>query len=334
MSLIKPVVRALAATGLTQKELLGGAIEHTDLGWQVPALACQYELEGTPLQMYFDRPTTVNVTNLYAFWQDALLNLRNAPYKVIGEDGWRQLSYVLPRSTKGERAMCFSTPEGFPRNINDYAGVTLSMECAHLLRHSSPVVEVVESDDDYYVTTSEGLQLGVKDGLPMLFNEAWDIPVNGMVREMLQMPRGGLYVGCDYDLISKLRSVAYERRERLKDFHAVDTALQTLRVLAAGAHLPELQTQINRLNFDMQRNHLRLKAFTEAVELSNVYRISDRARVTAIRALLVPDFMTMPEFKKKIYHSPQDVPAIITENALRKLRDNLETLLMKARLGS
>lgn len=333
MGLIKPVVRAFAAIGLTQKELLGGAIEHTDLGWQTPPLNCQYDLAGAPLQLYLDRHMSVNAERVHAFWLEGLQHMRNAPYKIINESGWRQLSYILPRATQGERQLRFTIPDGFPASTSDYAGITFSMECAHLLRTCTPVVEVVESDDDYYVITAEGHEVGVRNGLPIVCSDEWDLPVNGMVRELLQMPRGSLYVGCDYDLISKLRSVLWDRRERFPEYSGVDMALQALRVLANGQHLKELQTHIGRLNVEVQRNKYKLKALTEAVELSTFHRISDRARVTAIRGLLVPDFMTMSEFRRQIYHSPDNVPALITEDALRKLQTGLEALLTKARLG-
>jgi hypothetical protein len=281
--LVRPVVRAMARAGFTQQELLTGPLQYTDLVWQSPPLIAEAPLEGVPLHLYLERHFTINVQRLYSFWDDALLHMRNSPYKVIEGGAYRQTSYVLPRSQPGVRAYWFSIPEGFPGSTSDYAGVALSLECAHLLRYSAPITEVVEDEDNYYVRLKEGHLVGVRDGLPILHADQWDIDVKGQVSELLRTPRGAAFVGCDYDLISKLRSALWERREAFKDFDGVDYALQTMRVLANGQHVGELAQAISRLQLDRKREEHRVSIVQDALHLAKLPTISDRARVMFAR---------------------------------------------------
>jgi hypothetical protein len=327
-SLCRPLIQAMAKAGFDQKELLSGALEHTDLYWQAPPLVAEAPLGGVPLHVYLDRRYRVNVDRLYAFWCDALAYLKNAPYKVITDEGWRHTSYVMPVATQGERCLRFTRPDGFPAHTTEYAAITLSLECANLLQNSTSLVQFVSDDDNYYAVTSEGYEIGVRDGLPVVSHETWDIPVNGMVQDLLRLPRGEGFTGCDYDIIAKLRSVLHTHRERFKEFEGMDMALQALRVLAHGRHLQEAANMIARLKSDETALLHRVKVLREAVEIANLFTISDRARIIAIRSLLVPDVISLGDFKRTLYHQPHNPPATLTPAALTKLQQGLEALLL------
>lgn len=326
-SLIKPVVRALTETGLTQRELLGGAIEHTDLMWQVPALRCEAKLDGVPISQLADTVTLrVSVDALYRFWDEALFNLRAAPYRVAEDTGWRGLSYALPTASPGHRAYCITLPDGFPSGMSDYAGINLSLECAHVLRVGGYCDEFVENENDYYATLKDGRKVGVKDGLPLLHSDQWDIPATGMVLDLLSMSRGMLFTGCDYDLVAKLRSVAVQRREQLKEFDGIDAALQALRVLSHGEQLAVVQNSLSALVVAQKVNKRRVQVVREAIEVAELFTISDRARVMAIRTLLVPEVLPLHKFRSQLYATDR-VPAALTPKLLSKIRSRLRELL-------
>lgn len=328
LSLTKPVVRALSDAGVTQEELLGGAIQLTNLSWQAPPLICDEELNSASLSFYIDGRCRVQEDALYLIWQECMIHLRNGPYKVATEEGYRGLSHAILGGTQGERLLRLTPPVGFPSHIDEYAGVTLSLECAHLLSTCTPVRELVSDDDNYYVVTQQGYEVGVRDGLPILGADQWDLPVSGMVQGLLRVPRGPIFTGCDYDLIAKLRSTLHVHGpDKVKDFEGVDLALQILRILANGKHLNEVQQALSGLHRISQRRQIYIRALEEAVELSKLFTISDRSRVQAIFSLLVPDFMSLREFRTQIYHKVTDIPPTMSQPAFAKLQQALQSRL-------
>lgn len=326
-SLMRPVAKALAKTGLTQKELLSGPIEHTDLLWETPPLMCGAMLDGVPLHFMFESRVPYVVPNkLYEFWQNAMVLLRAQPYAVIKGGGWVGLAHVMPKSNAGDRAFWITTPRGFPDHIDDYAGVLLSLECAHLMRLSTPIKKLVESTNDYYVVMENDLEIGVRDGLPIIEYGQWDIPVDGMVMDLLRLPRGEPFNGCDYDLIAKLRSVAHRYKSKLSEYEGVDWALQVLRVLANGRLLPEVQKSIAAFRTEQVTRGHKVKALRDAIELANAFSISDRARVIAIRSLLVPEFMTLTKFQSTLFHADHP-PAAMSAKTRDRLQKGLQAML-------
>lgn len=330
VSLIKPVVRALALAGVTQKELLGGSIEHTELVWQAPPLRSDIMLHGAPVTDYVaSRPPHVRVHDLHRMWVEVMRTIRNGPYKVCDQHGYRALSYCMPTATHGERLYWLTRPEGFPQ-VDEYVGARLSMEVANLVSIACPVVEMVSDADNFYVVTDDGYELGVRDGLPLVEGDQWDLPVAGMVQDLLSISRGVPFIGCDYDLIAKLRSVAWTHREMVQDFDGVDMALQALRILANGKHLPELHSAITTLESQRKVDDHRCKVILEALEVSEAFTISDRARVLAIRALLVPEILTPAAFKRRVF-SGDTIPPALAGRSREKLREGLHLLLQEER---
>lgn len=326
-SLIRPVVKALAATGLSQKDLLSGAIEFTDLPWQAPALNCTAKLGGVPVSQYLDtHHPRLRVDGLVDFWDNALVQLRFAPMRVAEEDGWRAASYALPDSKPGERALWLSMPEGFPSTVSEYEGITLSMECAHLLRIGGQYADFVTDEDNYHAVLADGRIVGVKDGLPARHADQWDLPVTGMVQELLMLPRGRTSTTCDYDLIAKLRSVVWSRQAQLAEFEGIDWALQTLRVLSHGAQLPEVLRSVSVFDANKRISARRVQVVKEALDLMGVVSISDRSRMIAIRSLLVPEVLSISKYRSRIYSS-DDIPAALSPKIIAKINERLQLLL-------
>lgn len=326
-SLMRPVARHLAKTGLTQKELLSGPIEHTDLLWETPPLMCGALLDGVPLHFMFENRVPYVVPHkLYEFWQTALMLLRAQPFAAVRGGSWAGLHEALPKTNTYERGLWVTIPRGFPNNIDDYSGVTLSLECAHLMRLATPIKKLVESENDYYVVMENDMEIGVRDGLPIVEYGQWDLPVTGMVMDLMRLPRGDAFTGCDYDLISKLRSVAHRFKNKIEEHEGVDWALQTLRVLAGGRLLPEVQKGIASFRVEQITHQHRIKTLRDTIELANAFSISDRARVLAIRSLLVPEFMPLSKFQATIFHADQP-PAAMSAKARERMQKALQELL-------
>lgn len=317
------VSEALVKVGMTQDDILVGEIKHTDLPWQIPPLLVEAPLFGVPLADYFSRSISVNAEALLVLWGDALMGMRNNPSKILDFDGYRSSSYVIPGVRTNERQLYLSLPAGFPHGIEDLAAVTLSLEAAHLLHGNVRVREFVSDDDNYYAVLPDGIEVGIKEGLPTVASDIWDMPVSGMVQEMLRMPRGAVWEGCDYDIIAKVRSVIWDYQKIFPEFEALDWALQALRVMDGQK---EMLSAIYNLKKTAYNRKVRIEALADAVRVSNQLSISDRQRIELLRNLLVPLVITSGQFTKLIYSYHSTVPAMLAEKVLNRIRSAVQDM--------
>lgn len=323
------VVEALVQIGLTEADVLGGAILHTDLPWQVPPLVVEAPLFGASLSEYLNRPTLVQIDGMVNLFSDALADLRNAPGKVLTTEGYRGLYQALPYIKKNERHLYLSMPDGFPGAVSEYAGVNLAMECAHILRTNAKVSDFVSDDDNYYAVLPDGMEIGIKDGLPSVWYDQWDLPVSGMVQELLTQPRGALWEGCDYNVISKVRSVCTIYQKVLREFEAIDWAVQALRVIDGERELLRAVRSIKNVAYE---RGARMTALEEAVKVMNMPALTDRQKIEALKNLLVPDIMSPPQFSKQIYGYYARVPAMVAAKVLVRIREGVQGLLEREQM--
>lgn len=322
--LSEQIVEALVRVGLTQEDILGGAITHTDLPWQVPPLVIEATLFGVPLSEYLDSVVYVNSEQLYTLWSDALANMKNAPNKVLTYEGYRNMSAALPNVRMNQRHLHLSMPEGFPASIPDLAAITLSLECAHILRTNAKIDNFVSDDSNYYAVLPFGGEIGIKAGLPALWAEVWDgMPVDGMVEEMLRSPRGAVWEGCDYNIISKVRSVVHDYQDKMREFEAVDWALQALRVIDGHA---ELLSAIKTIKKVAHSRKVRASAINDAWRVVNQLSMTDRQRVETLKNILVPEIMTVGQFSRQVYPFYAVVPPLLADKVLTRMRENIRQI--------
>lgn len=318
------VVEALVKIGLTEQDVLGGAFLQTDLPWQVPPLVIEAPLFGAPLSEYIDFPMYVHVDHMINLFSDTLQDLRNAPAKVITHEGYKAVGNVLPHVRAMHRGLYFSLPDGYPQRVSDYAGVTLALECANLLRINSRLTSFVSDEDNYYATLPSGIEVGVRDGLPTIGAEQWDLPVSGMVQELLRTPRGAVWEGCDYNIIAKVRDVAHRYKDSIKEFEAVDWALQALRVMDADKPLLRTVKGIKRVAFEREGRMVTLR---DAVTVSLAQGMTDRQRIDALRNMLVPDIVKPAQFTKLIYNYYKVPPPVLAASSLVRIQQAVRGLL-------
>lgn len=322
-TLSQGIVEAFAVAGFTQQDILAGAIEFTDLPWQIPPLVTEATLLGAPLSEYMDRPVYVDAEAMVNMWSEALANLKNAPDKVVTFDGYRGAAYSIPAVRRKDRALLLSIPEGFPGNITDLAATTLSLECAHLLRANSKNKQFVSDEDNYYAVTSLGVEVGIKDGVPAMYGDIWDIPSHGMVQELLRTPRGTVFEGCDHNVIAKVRSVAYTYNRSLRDYEAVEWALQALRAIEGDRELLKAIQSIKKVTYVRKMRH---EALAEALQVVNRMSITDRQRIETLKHLLVPEVLSPGEFTKQLYPFNKLPPPVLAEKVILRLRQNVAEL--------
>ncbi len=322
--LSREIVEALVKIGLTQEDVLGGAIQHTELPWQVPPLVVEATLFGVPLSEYLDSSTYVNSDRLYTLWSDALGDFKNNPDKVLTFNGYKATSYALPALRSNERLLRLSLPEGYPGGITDLAAVVLSLECAHLLRQNALTVEFLNDDDNYCALLPSGAKVGIVDGYPAVWAEIWDgMPINGMVQEILRTPRGSVWEGCDYNILSKVRSLVHEYQRSIRDYEAVDWALQTLRVIDGT---DALLAACKNLKQTAHIRKVRLAVLDTALEVARRASITDRQRVETLKGILVPEVLTTQQFSRQVYPYYRQVPPLLAPRAVQRMRENLKAL--------
>lgn len=322
--LARQVVEALAKIGLAQDDILRGEIKHTELPWQVPPLAVEATLFDVPLSAYLDQPMYVNTDNLFGLWTEALMHMKNAPYKVLKVEGtYLNTSGAIPACKGAERPLYLSVPEGFPNGISDMAAVVLSLECAHLVRNNSRHESFVSDEDNYYAVITSGIEIGVKNGLPAVCADIWDLPITGMVQELVRTPRGSVWEGCDHDIVAKVRSLVVEHQRSIRDHEAVDWAVQTLRVIGGQK---ELLAAVRRVKQIVNYRKARRGALEEAIHIMGLVAMTDRQKVETLKQLLVPDVISISEFSKKFVNFYANVPALMAEKVTRRMKENLSAL--------
>jgi hypothetical protein len=312
------IVEGLVRYGLRQEDILGGPIEHTMLPWQIPPLINdEVALFEVPFDMYLHSVTYLDPEALYSLWSDALLCLRNQPHKVVTPEGYRATSYAMPSVRTSERQLHLSMPTGYPHGVEDFAGITLSLECAHVLQYNAKLERFVSDEDNYYAVLPGGLEIGVKAGLPVLYDDQWDLNVSGMVQEMLRTPRGAVWEGCDYNIISKVRSVLVGYEGKIRDYDGLNWALQTLRVVDGHNELLEAVRKMGHV--DLLRKH-RQAVLADAYDVVQQLSITDRQRIETLKHLLVPDVLNAAKFSKLIYSHSAVPPPILTERVLSRMQ--------------
>lgn len=318
------VVEALVKIGLTERDVLGGAIVHTDLPWQVPPLVVEAQLFGVALSEYIDRPTYINIDAFINFFSDTLADMRNSPRKVLGIEGYKSLIYAVPQIKAVERGLHFSIPDGFPGAVSDYAGVTLALECAHMLRTNAKLVDFFSDDDTYCAVLPDGMAIGVRHGLPTAWPEQWDLPVSGMVQELLRQPRGAVWEGCDYNVISQVRSVCKVYERAIKGYEAVDWALQALRIIDGERAMLKAVRSLKSVAYE---RGARLSQLQQAVQVANAMALTDRQRIETLKNILVPDILTPAQFSKQLYGYYVLVPPVVLPKVLVRIQEAVQGLL-------
>lgn len=317
------VVEALVLVGLTQDDILTGPIEHTNLPWQIPPLIVESTIFDVPLSEYLDTVIWINPEALDNMMSDAIFNLKNSPQSVLGAEGYKGTSYVIPNVRSSERQIHFSLPEGFPDNVTDSAVAMLCLECAHVMRKNAKLKSFGSDDSNYYAEMMNEQKIGIVGGLPSIGSEVWDISVEGMVQELLRTPRGELWEGCDYNIIAKVRSVVTKHSKLFRDFDAVDWMLQTLRVVDGQQELLDAVRSIKKV---ANNRKLRLLAVRECVVVVNQMAITDRQRIETLKGMLVPDFMSSGKFSKTIFGYYKVPPPVLQIKVLTRIKENIENL--------
>lgn len=324
VALSRQVVEALVKIGLTQDDILSGEIEHTELPWQVPPLVVEATLFDVPLSAYLDQPMYVSTDHIYSMWTEALLQLKNHPYKVLKVDGtYLNTSGAIPACRGIERPLYLSVPDGFPGSISDLAAVVLSLECAHLIRINGKHETFVSDEDNYYAVVTTGIEIGVKDGLPAVCGDQWDLPVTGMVQELLRTPRGAVWEGCDHDIVAKVRSLAVKNERTIRDFEAVDWALQALRVIGGQKELISAVRKVRQIHNYRKSRRLALE---ESMRIMELVAMTDRQKVETIKQLLVPEVINIAEFSRRFVNYYANVAPLMAEKVTRRIRENLSAL--------
>jgi hypothetical protein len=322
VSLLTPTFVSL---GLSASEVLTGRITHTDLVWQAPPLDCSAKVKGIALREYLLPQVKVKDQEVFDTWMKKTLHrLRHRPAEVFDKQGYRGIKRAIT-AEHGAKRLMFSVPEGYP-HCGSYTAAVFCLEAAEVLKSASHIQEIVATEDDYYVVTDEGLVVGIHDGKPTHGFEDYDVPLHGIVTDLRLMPRGQVFQGCDYDLIAKCRSVIHDHKEKVKDFEAMDTILQALRVIAGGAQIPALQTGIARMRHAEQRSRLNLEVFTQCCELWSLVAYGDSTKLKGIEALLVPDVLTLGEFKAQVFRSTSKTPKTLHRSACARIARNLNAL--------
>lgn len=327
-ALAQVVADNYASALLTDAERNPARIMRPDIPWSLPPLRTHTKLDGTPIMSYLTPDCDVDADALYAFWVHNLKTLWEAPTSALRRGLYINLSKVMPGARAGTLAMAFSVPVGWPYKVHESAGITLSLEVAHLAISCLGDLElVVDDEDNYYVVLPDGRELGVKNGHPAVESHWLDYQPLGMVTDLTETMRGDAVVDCQYDQLAAIRSVMWEHDRMFPQFEALDMAMQALRVMSFGSRCPSLSAsgrqQIGRVE-QLRNEEVALRDAIDVMEAN----MSDRRKLECLYQLLVPTVLSQTGFRKHIFASPT-FPYTMTASRPDKIRAVLYDLYEK-----
>lgn len=319
-ALAKAVSTAFSASSLTPEEMFPGQIEITDLPWATPPLRTSLKLGGIELQSYLDAPVRFEETKLFTFWRQTLDHMWNQPSRLIKNGALANCSWAMPRTPMQQRMLRFSTPSGWPGQMDELAGAQFTLELVHAVAISMPWAELRCDESNYWVMLPQGAVIGIQDGR-ILCDSPWAADVSGMVLDLLEMSRGATDYRCLFDQIASVRSVLHVHREKFKaNFEALDLALQALRVLTTGQACPALLKVMRVAPIDMMVLREREDALRRALDVIGSPAITDRDKLRILSEILVPTVLSKVGYRRHIFagHSFPFTMAAGKEDAIRQ----------------
>lgn len=327
-ALAKAIVQAFQNAGFSPDDLLKGQIVHTDLPWQAPPLRSQATLGGLPLSAYLDYPLKVSEEAFYNFYCEALAALGQNPAAAIGGAGWRGLAAGAANLVTGERLLRFTIPEGFPENMDHFAGHRFAIEAAHFASVSQVTKGHLEGPNDFWYETEFGV-IGIANGLPTAYSDLWDLSCEGHLEEMLSAPRGLISTACHYDILAKVRSVLYENIDKFEEFEGVELALQALRVMSNGRLCHELLQGIEGMSRVAFYRRRKIAILEECIEIMERWNLNDRMKISMLFERLVPEVMNMMVYQRKIIDPYRVLPAVLSVKTEARIIWNLKHMKEK-----
>lgn len=323
------VARSFEVAGFSPADLLGGPITITELAWQAPPLKVERLYWGVPFSSYLDYSLTLDSAALFEWYKNGLYWLKHAPETIADTEGYLGLSKLIFNAKPGERKLALPLPEGWPSGEHS-TGPMFALEVARLFKTScKDVTEFFEDDSNYFVRTPWGT-VGIVEGFVSEHQDVWDISCVGLVQGLLEGPRGFTATSCLYDTIARLRSVLHQEAGRFPDFDMVDYALQALRILADGEICKELHRALEGMSAAGFRRKARIKAYEEAVSTMLSWSLNDRAKISTLQELLVPTYMSLAEYSRKILDPYKIMPSVLSNKVEARILSNLRHELAKA----
>jgi hypothetical protein len=321
-SLSKAVSAAFLASPLSEEERNPGRIELTDLPWVAPPIACRETIGQVPLSDYLSVPMPIEQGALRRFWIKTLDDLWNRPSATIRRGAFANCGWAFPKLKVGQRAFLFSTPLGFPSQLEPTTGVMFSIEVAAAAAASLPVLDIVSDDDNYYAVMADGEIFGVKNGRPAC-ESPWTESMAGMIHELVTGSRGEADYSCRFDQLAMLRSVLHVHRRRFEEFQGLDYALQALRILSLGGHCPDLISQLRLLPQDMGQLRRHEQVLRDCIDIIDDMQMSDRSKLEIWHNLLVPEVLTPGKFRQHVFSGGQ-FPFALAQAKLESIRTWME----------
>jgi hypothetical protein len=264
----------------------------------------------------------------YFAYSSVLDAMIHDPGLAADRNGYIWLRKAMPGVTPGERTLAFPLPDGWPAHDLTACAV-FSMEMVRaLVLHTSVCSNFAHDEVSYKVTTPWG-EVGISEGRVIGADDSLG-DYSGFISGMLESPRGRLSTECHYDLLSRLRSALYEDPGRFAEWQGTDNALQALRVLCEGLPLLDLQAAISGMSMQAAKRRLRATAFQEALTIMESWSFTDRTKISMLLELLVPNFMNMRDFARKIQDPNKVLPAVLPTKSEVRILANLRNELRKA----
>lgn len=324
-ALAQVVADNFASAPLTSSERNPPRIARTDLPWACPPLRTHTKLNGVPLTEYLTPDCAVDADALYAFWTLNLKQLWDVPVNCLKGGLFVGLQKVLPGARKGTCATAFSLPLGWPGQIDESAGLTFSLEAAHLAIHCVRDLQAVYDDDDSYAAQlADGRVIGVLNGVPAASAYWKHYSQRGVITDLTETFRGQSLVECQYDQLAALRSVLWENDKAFPQFEAMDIAMQALRVMSFGTRCPNLSAGGREQAGRVEQLREREIALYDAIDVMHASMV-DRRKLECLWQILVPVVMSKTRFRRDLF-AGDEFPYTLRQGAADSILETLTAM--------
>lgn len=329
------LLRATAAAGVNSRDILTAPVaDFRPITWHAPAIYPMEDVGGDSPTVFLSLNYAVRfhaATDLGELYRQVLHTLANgSPEEVLSEDGtFVKVAADACRLEKMEGRVVFSGPvRGAGGVVGSDAGWTFAMEFAAAVA-SSGLAQLIRSPNDLYAK-GPGFEYGIKNGLPIGFEDVWTTDISSYVDTYQAMPRGCGWVTESLDAIDRFYFWAEVYSHEYPDLLP---ALEILPILRAGLTVDSIygfeqmllsntgQRRLQRQQAQKKPEGLSPREYFQAVDsciaIMADWRIPDQEKISKMVELLIPGVLSEVKFSSSIWNLNKPVMTLLMRDVKR-----------------
>lgn len=336
------LMSALGQAGVVGLNVLTAPVlDYRPIEWRAPGIQPMSEVDGVSPTL-LARPGVLSLEPRFdamTEYATVLEQLRQTPETLLTEDARAMRTGAAFGLDQMITRLVFSTPEIVGGVVADDAGAIFAMEFAAAC-YSAGLGYLVRSHADYYLEAGS-FKLGLKNGVPIGYEQEWPLDLSGHVDVYLTIPRGEAWTTNTLDVIDRLYFWAEAQLSQPEAMEGINDILAILKPCMDRNDREILEHQLIRLTpktVKSGESKAKLKAnkladawgkLSEAEALMADWRVSDGQRITMLAELLIPAVLSEGAFNNGIYNLEKPIRTL-TDRDVKRINKRLEQLKLKS----